>query len=230
LATAPPANSRRACAMSTLSVSTGIPTALTSVTARRRAPAECPGRESLNRRSHPRQTARRKDAQSVHFEKQRTVQDRLNRNHGRIEAFDVPTCRIRPFFFAAWSSASASARFTAIGFSTSTSSPISRSRPPTSACATVGTATLARPRARAIPLVSLRLASELCGDSGGTLGILVENANELYAIEFPVDSRVISPEFAGAHDGDTNPLELSRRRAHSFFIPFEASFGSGTES
>jgi hypothetical protein len=41
---------------------------------------------------------------------------------------------------------------------------------------------------------------------------------------------VIASEFACTNHGDTNPLRLSRRRAHSLFIPLETSFGSGTVS
>jgi hypothetical protein len=41
---------------------------------------------------------------------------------------------------------------------------------------------------------------------------------------------VVASEFARTHNGDTNPVRLSRHRAHSYFIPFEASIGSGTAS
>jgi hypothetical protein len=64
--------------------------------------------------------------------------------------------------------------------------------------------------------------------SAGAFCALVVDPNEFHAFEFPVHSRVVSPEFAGTHDGDANPIRLSRRRAHSLLIPFETSFGSGT--
>jgi hypothetical protein len=38
---------------------------------------------------------------------------------------------------------------------------------------------------------------------------------------------VVASKFACTNHGDTNPLRFSRHRAHSFFIPFEASLGSG---
>ncbi len=77
-------------------------------------------------------------------------------------------------------------------------------------------------------LQNLRL--KFCRNGRGPLRIFVEDSNKLRAFEFPVHSRVVAPEFSCAHDGDTNPLRLSRRRAHSLFIPFEASFGSGAPS
>jgi hypothetical protein len=41
---------------------------------------------------------------------------------------------------------------------------------------------------------------------------------------------VVTPEFAGTHNGDTDSPGLSWRRAHSLFIPFEGSLGSGAAS
>jgi hypothetical protein len=41
---------------------------------------------------------------------------------------------------------------------------------------------------------------------GGALPILVVNANQLHAAEFPVYPRVIPPKFPRTHDGDTDFL------------------------
>ena len=83
-----------------------------------------------------------KNPQPVHLEKERMIQYRLNRQDRGVESFHVSDLQDAPEFFAAWSSASASARFVAIGFSTSTSRPISINLQPTVECSTVGTATL----------------------------------------------------------------------------------------
>src|SRR5438309_437073 len=71
---------------------------------------------------------------------------------------------------------------------------------------------------------------EFCGNSSGTLRILVEDSHEFRAIEFAIHASVVAPKFPCAHDGDTDLLRISRRRSHSFFIPFKAALGSGVAS
>jgi hypothetical protein len=65
------------------------------------------------------------------------------------------------------------------------------------------------------------------GNGRAAFLILVEDANEFRAFKLTVHTRVVAPKFACTNHGDTNPLRFSRHRAHSFFIPFEASLGSG---
>src|SRR5258708_14751821 len=72
------------------------------------------------------------------------------------------------------------------------------------------------------------LGLKFCRNGRSTFLIFVKDSNEFRTFKLTVHTRVIAPEFACAHDGDTNLPRLSRRRAHSLFIPFEASFGSGT--
>ena len=55
--------------------------------------------------------------------------------------------------------------------------------------------------------------------------ILVVDSDKLHAVELAVCARVIAPEFAGTHHGDTD-LPRFGRRAHSLLIPPEALFGS----
>jgi hypothetical protein len=65
------------------------------------------------------------------------------------------------------------------------------------------------------------------GNGRATFLILVEDANEFRAFNLAVHTRVVAPKFARTNHGDTNPLRLSGRPVHSWFIPFEASLGSG---
>src|SRR5258708_39100800 len=62
---------------------------------------------------------------------------------------------------------------------------------------------------------------------GRALRIPIVNANKLHVAEFAVYARVVTPEFAGTYDGDTD-LPCFCRRAHSLLIPLVASFGSAT--
>ncbi len=175
------------------------------------------------------EAARRKDTQSVHFEEQRPVQDRLDRNYGRVEAFDVAHLKDPSAFLRRTEQRIGLRKIH--GHRLLDKHVESHFQQPAAHLRVRdrrdGDARGVRAAAQLIETIQdLRLKFRRNGR--GAFWILVEDANELRAFQFTVHTRVVASEFAYAYDGDTNPLRLSRRRAHSLSIPSEASFGSGT--
>ena len=177
------------------------------------------------------EAARRKDAQSVHFEKQRPVQDRLNRNHGRIETLDVAHLQDPSVFLCRVEQCICLHETNGHGF-LDKHVETHFQKPAAHRCVgdrRDGHASGIRLSAQFIETFQdLRL--KFSRNGRGTLLILVEDSNEFRAFEFPVHSRVVAPEFACTDNGNTNLLQLSRRRTHSLLIPSGASLGSGAAS
>ena len=208
LATVPVGNSMRACAISTLSVITGMPTALRSDDRRvhqRKQNIEVVNHHVVHHVDI--QAARRENAQAVDFEKQRPRDDFLHRGDGGIESLDVPDLQDAAGTLARkQSDCSASSSEAAIGFSTSTSMPASSRWQPTRACSLVGTATLTASTPAAASASRSRITSraEFCGDLASALAIGVNNTDEFSAFEFAPHANVVPAEFSGADHGNAN--------------------------
>ena len=112
---------------------------------------------------------------------------------------------------AAAISASASSSEAAIGFSTSTSIPCSRSWQPMRACSTVGTARLTA-STRPVSAATSAIAShpKFCGDFARAVEIRIDHADQRRAVERAPNARVIAAKIARAHNGHANWI----RRAH----------------
>src|SRR5713226_9567410 len=177
------------------------------------------------------EAARGKNAQSMHFEKQRPVQDRLNRNHGRIETFDVAHLQNPSVFLCCMEKRIGLREIHGHGLLNKDVKSHFQ-KPATHLRMRDGRDGNARGiRASAQFIETLQdLGLKFRRNGCGAFLILVEYSDELRAFKLTVHTCVVAPELARAHHGGTNPLRLSRRPVHFLFIPFEASFGSGTAS
>src|SRR5438094_4766301 len=165
----------------------------------------------------------------MYFKKQRAVQDRLDRNHRRIETFHVPRLQNSRVLFRSVEQRIGFRETHGHGFLDENVE--SHFHQP---AANFGVGNGRNRDARGVraaaqflePLQSLCL--KFCCDCRGAFRVLVEDADKLRALEFAVHPRVVAPEFARTNNGDTNPFRLLCRRVHSLFIPLGAWLGSDT--
>jgi len=166
----------------------------------------------------------------MHFEKQRPVQDRLNRNHGRIKAFDVAHLQNPSVFLRCMEQRIGLRKIYSHGLLNKNVEP--HFQEPAAHFRVRdrrdGDARGIRATTQFVDtLQDLRLKFRRNGP--GALWILVEDANEFRAVKLMVYARMVASKLACTNHSDTNPLRLSSH-THSLFITFETLFSSGTAS
>jgi hypothetical protein len=147
------------------------------------------------------------NAQSVHFEKQRAIQDGLNCPHSRIEALDMAHLQDPPAHPCRFEQSVGFRQIHGHGlFDKDIKAHFQQPAP------YFGMRAGWNRDAYRIGAVTQFLEAlqdwrlKLLRNCGSNLRILIANADEFHAIEFAIHARVIAPKFARAYDGHTDPL------------------------
>src|SRR5467141_857937 len=172
------------------------------------------------------EAARRKHTQPVHLEKERMIQNRLDRQHRWVESFDVadlqqalmPLCRVQQRIRLRQSLRhglldqnieahfhKAAANLSMLGGGHGHADGI-------------GSAAQLVERGEG-------MGPKFGGGSLRAFSAFVEDADQFGVLNFAVNARVIPPEFTGSDNSDTY-LSRLRCRRHSLFIPAAVCFGS----
>src|SRR6266478_7667163 len=176
------------------------------------------------------EAARRKHTQPVDLEKERMIQNRLDRQHRWVESFDVadlqqalmPLCRVQQRIRLRQSLRhglldqnieahfhKAAANLSMLGGGHGHADGI-------------GSAAQLVERGEG-------MGPKFGGGSLRAFSAFVEDADQFGVLNFAVNARVIPPEFTGSDNSDTY-LSRLRCRRHSLFIPGAVSFGSAADT